>query len=279
MTFRGLSLGRPLRLALLMALIPLAALGPAQAASDPTDVGAIHPSTCAQDGERQSNRESPLQYLAASKLSADEVVSSLQDRNRLREARLRQYSVTRTYQVTSPDGKLVGRTIASMEFRAPASKVFTTRSEEGSWVARRLVFRRLMESEAEAAAGRARQESVVGPENYTFTLLGEEDVGSSHCIVVNAFPRRRDKYLFEGKLWIDSADRAVVRIVGQPAKSPSFWIKHVNFVRQYQKIGEFWLPERDESENELKIHGKRILTIEHRDYRVNGVEAKGDQSR
>lgn len=275
MTFRGLSLGRPLRLALLMVLIPPAALGPAQAASNPGCGRAIQGPFPAPAGRD----ESPLQDPAAPKLSADEVISSLLENNRLREGRLRQYSVTRTYQVTNPSGGLVARTIASMEFRAPASKVFTTHSEEGSWVARRLVFRRLMESEAEAAAGRARQESVVGPGNYTFTLLGEEDVGGFHCIVVNAVPRRRDKYLFEGKVWIDSEDRAVVRIVGEPAKSPSFWIKHVNFVRQYQKIGEFWLPERDESENELKIHGKRILTIEHRDYRVNGVEAKGDQSR
>jgi hypothetical protein len=66
----------------------------------------------------------------------------------------------------------------------------------------------------------------------------------SHCFVAQAVPKRKDKYLFEGKLWIDVDDYAVVRIVGHPAKKLSFWIERADFVRQYQKIEGFWLPEK-----------------------------------
>jgi hypothetical protein len=48
-------------------------------------------------------------------------------------------------------------------------------------------------------------------------------------------PKRPDKYLFEGKVWIDSQDYAIVRIAGHPAKKLSFWIERADFVRQYQK--------------------------------------------
>jgi hypothetical protein len=56
-----------------------------------------------------------------------------------------------------------------------------------------------------------------------------------------------DKYLFEGRVWIDVDDYAVVRIEGHPAKKLSFWIQRADFVRQYIKIGSFWLPQRDET--------------------------------
>ena len=89
--------------------------------------------------------------------------------------------------------------------------------------------------------------------------------------MVKAVPKRKDKFLFEGKVWIDAQDFAVAKIVGRPAKNPSFWIKQVDFVRQYQKIGEFWLPLQDESVSDVRIFGKRVLTIDHRSYVVNGA--------
>jgi hypothetical protein len=52
-------------------------------------------------------------------------------------------------------------------------------------------------------------------------------------------PKRVDKYLFEGKVWVDQQDFAVVRIEGRPAAKLSFWIKRAEFVRQYQKVDGF----------------------------------------
>jgi hypothetical protein len=88
---------------------------------------------------------------------------------------------------------------------------------------------------------------------------------------VEAIPKRNDKYLFEGKIWIDNSEFAVVKIAGHPAKKLSFWITRADFVRQYEKIGDFWLPVRDETVVEVKLYGKKILSIEHHINSVNGV--------
>jgi len=48
-------------------------------------------------------------------------------------------------------------------------------------------------------------------------------------------------------------------------------------VRQYQKIGEFWLPCRDETFVDVKLYGKKVLTIDHREYTING-EAGDEQA-
>ncbi|HXJ16358.1 MAG TPA: hypothetical protein VNM68_04080, partial [Candidatus Polarisedimenticolia bacterium] len=92
------------------------------------------------------------------------------------------------------------------------------------------------------------------------------------CYVLEAFPKRKDKYLFEGKVWIDSRDFAIVRIAGHPAKKLSFWITRADFVRQYEKIGDFWLPAKDETSVSVRLYGHKILTIEHLTYTVNGVK-------
>ncbi len=134
-----------------------------------------------------------------------------------------------------------------MEFRAPDKKTFVVTSENGSGLIRRLALNPLISSEIETASGKEHHDSAIAPDNYTLTLLGGQQVGPHRCFVMQAVPKRKDKYLFEGKLWIDVEDYAVVRIEGHPAKKLSFWIERADFVRQYQKIGGFWLPQRDET--------------------------------
>jgi hypothetical protein len=107
-------------------------------------------------------------------------------------------------------------------------------------------------------------------------LLGEQQVGPYHCFVVRAIPKRPDKYLFEGKVWIDAEDYAVVRIAGHPAKKLSFWLERVNFVRQYQKIDGFWLSQKDETFVQVRLYGEKVLTIDHQNYTIDAASTTQD---
>jgi hypothetical protein len=222
-----------------------------------------------QSGERLAPPE-PLQPAGPSP-SADQIFADLVKYNEIRNARLREYSALRIYAVTDLNGKVHAKETVRMDYVSPDKKTFVTIAEEGSGVVRHLVLNRLMESEAFAAAGQDHRDSSITPANYSFRLLGQEDLGLHHCFVVEAQPKRRDKYLFEGKIWVDSHDFAVVQITGHPAKSLSFWIARADFVRQYEKIGDFWLPAKDETVVEVKLYGKKVLSIEHHVQRVNGV--------
>lgn len=201
--------------------------------------------------------------------NGDEIIAQLLLHNQLRDARLEHYSVIRTYEVRNHEGKLSAQEVVRMEYHAPDKKTFQKTSEKGSGKVRHMVFDRLMESESETAAGREHHDSALTPANYTFTRTGEEDLGPYHCYVVRATPKRQDKYLFEGSIWIDAQDFAVVKISGHPAKKPSFWVNRADFVRQYQKIGEFWVPYRDETIVHVRLFGKKLFTIDHEDYSIN----------
>ena len=207
----------------------------------------------------------------------EQIFAELVRRNELRNAALRSYTVERSYAVTDPKGKVHAQKTVRLDYRAPDTKSFATISEKGSAVVRRLVLNRLMESETEAASGKSHRDSTINTANYTFTLLGEQDLGANHCYVVQATPTRSDKYLFDGKVWIDAQDYAVVQIVGHPAKKLSMWVDKADFVRRYQKIGEFWLPLKDETSVHVRFYGSKILTIDHERYTIN--EAKGEQAR
>jgi hypothetical protein len=202
-------------------------------------------------------------------MTGDELFAKLLEHNRIRDLRLKQYSAVRTYQVTNDKGKLYAQEVVRVEYQAPDQKKFSIDSEKGSRMVREMVFTRLLESESEASSGRAHHDSAIKPVNYEFRLLGEDDVGPYHCFVVEAVPRRVDKYLFDGFIWIDTSDYAIVRIAGQPAKPLSFWITRADFVREYQKIGEFWLPAKDETLVHVRFNGKKILTVDHRDYTID----------
>lgn len=213
------------------------------------------------------DREHP----ATTGVTTDLVFARLLERNRVRESRLQQYSVPSIYRVTSAKGKVRAEAQVMLRFRAPDTKEFTVVSESGSGFIRNRVFKPLMESEVETAAGRYRYDSSVTPNNYTFTLLGEEDLEGAHCFVMEAKAKRADKYLFNGKVWIHASEYAIVRIAGKPAKPPSVWIKTVEFVRQYQKVRGFWLPLKNESVTQVRFFGANTLTIDYDQYQITQV--------
>lgn len=209
-------------------------------------------------------------------ITVDTLWAKLLENNRRRDARLQQasYSAPRTYQVKDDKGKLRAEARVLMQYRAPGAKEFKIISQTGSDMIHGRVIKPLMESEAEAASGRSRQNSAITPDNYNFNLLGEEYVDGQRCYLVQAAPKRTDKYLFRGKVWIHANEFAVVKIAGQPAKSPSFMVKQVNFVRRYQKIGEFWLPLKDESVTQVRFVGTNVLTVSYEHYDLGPLAKK-----
>lgn len=224
--------------------------------------------------------ETPVSGLSSpAHLSTDDVIGKMLERNRLRSEALQRYSALRTYEIKNAEGKLAAQAVVRVTYEAPDRKSFDKTSEEGSRIVRHLVFDRLMQSEGETTAGHEHHDSAITTANYDFTLTGEEDVGQYHCFVLVATPKRHDKYLFEGKIWVDAQDFAIVQIAGHPAKKPSFWVNRADFVRQYQKIDGFWVPYRDETSVDVKMYGRKTFTVDYQQYSINSanpVQAKVD---
>ena len=68
--------------------------------------------------------------------------------------------------------------------------------------------------------------------------------------------------------WVDAADFAVARIEAAPAKNLSFWISSTAIHHKYTKTGDFWLPAKNESDTEVRLGGRAVLTIDYGVYDV-----------
>jgi hypothetical protein len=223
----------------------------------------------AQSGREAGELTAPAEPLRPG-VTEQRLFSELMAHNGLRNEELLEYMATRTYAVRDVNGKVHAEEVGRMEYRAPDRKTFTVTSEQGSGIIRHLALNPLIDSEIRAATGKEHHDSAISPANYTLQLVGEQQVGPYHCFVAQAIPKRIEKSLFEGKVWIDADDYAVVRIEGHPAANLSFWIKRADFIREYQKIDGFWLPQRDQTLVQVRLYGKKVLTIDHREYVVKG---------
>jgi hypothetical protein len=81
-------------------------------------------------------------------------------------------------------------------------------------------------------------------------------------------PRRKDKFLYRGRIWVDAGDFAVVRLKAEPTKNPSFWTRKADIEEVYTKVTDFWLPGYNHSVTAIRLGGHADLTIEYRNYEI-----------
>jgi hypothetical protein len=204
-------------------------------------------------------------------LSADQVVQHLMEKNQERAAGLQHYLGKRSYRLEYRGFPASAEATMEVEvnFEAPASKQFTVVSATGSKLIQNRVFHRLLESEQQAGDSSNRKHTELGPDNYTFSLAGLE--GTNY--VLNVEPKVESRFLYRGKIWVDSHDFAVTRIEAQPARNPSFWTTKSVIHHTYQKVdNEFYLPKENKTVTSVRLGGVATLTIEYLSYQVTAAK-------
>jgi hypothetical protein len=72
-------------------------------------------------------------------------------------------------------------------------------------------------------------------------------------------PKRKDKYLLRGQIWVDASTFHIRRIEGVPAKSPSFWIKDIHITLQYAELKGMWVPVSFDAIATVRLLGQYTL--------------------
>lgn len=211
--------------------------------------------------------------------SAKELFSRIATRHRWQEAHLNRLSEIRTYKMENDKHRVLAREVVAMQYTAPETKTFSIVSASGSGFIRHHVFQRLREDEEKRLRSKKDDpDGLITPENYTMVVVGTEPIGGFDCLVVHVLPRRKETHLFEGDIWVERQDFAILKITGRLAKSPSFWIKYVDFVRAYQKVGSFWLASSIEASSHVRVFGKRVLTIDYGVHKASESDANSASS-
>jgi outer membrane lipoprotein-sorting protein len=206
----------------------------------------------------------------AGDLTVQDIAAKLAQNNRRRQQELQSYTGERQYHLVYSGfpGRREADLVVEVKYEAPDKKEFTVISESGSKLIVNRVFKKLLETEKEAADEKAQAGTAMTEDNYKFELLGREDVDGRPAYVLHVEPKTENKLLYRGKIWVDAADFAVAKIEAEPAKRPSMWISKTTVHHVYSKVGEFWLPAQNESNTDVRLGGHAILSIHYRDYKV-----------
>jgi len=140
--------------------------------------------------------------------------------------------------------------------------------EGGSDLIRRRVFRSMLENEEEIFASGDATRSSFTTINYELTPAAADEPG---LVKLFARPKRRDVTLIDGAVFVTDTDADLVRVEGQLAKSPSFWTRRVEVLKQYARINGLRVPIRVESTAQIRFAGTSTMTMTYDYEMINGV--------
>jgi hypothetical protein len=164
------------------------------------------------------------------------------------------------------NGSRTGWLEALTEYSQETGFRYEVTTEGGSSYIRSKVLRAVLDGEQEVIAQGEAARSALARANYTFQTNGVDAKGLANILLS---PRRKERVLVSGMMFLQR-DGGLVRLEGRLAKSPSFWVKHVDIVRSYERINGATVPVTLESNAELRMLGAATLRMTYTYSEIDG---------
>jgi hypothetical protein len=175
------------------------------------------------------------------------------------------YRATRRLEAAS--GSRSGWLEAITEYSPSTGFRYEVTAEGGSESVRTKVLRAVLDGERDAIAQGEYTRSALARVNYLFRPDGIDEDGLANVLLS---PRRKERVLISGRMFLQPDDGHLVRVQGQLAKSPSFWIKNVEIVRTYERIEGVVVPVSLTSNAQLRFLGSGTLRMTYAYSEVDG---------
>jgi hypothetical protein len=178
--------------------------------------------------------------------------------NQKNPAKNRAYTVTRSYKLFHADERQpVSQTTAEVSFVPPSTKKYEIKQSSGISRGQQMV-RDILDLEIIPA----QSSSDISHNNYDFVFLQQEKLGDVPTYLLRMIPKRKEKNLLNGLVWVDTRTFRVQRIEGTPTKKPSWWIKSLYITLQYTDLHGLWLPTYMRAGATVRVAGSYLLTGE-----------------
>ena len=186
--------------------------------------------------------------------------------------RQRPYRATR--RLDAENGSRRGWLQAVTQYSAEAGFQYEITAEGGSGVIRSKVLRAVLDGEQDVIAHGEAARSALARSNYIFQANGVDAEGLANVLLS---PRRNERVLVSGTMFLQPEDGDLVRLQGRLAKSPSFWVRDVHIVRSYERIGGVVVPVAMESTAHVRLLGPATLRMTYEYSEVDGHPIEGMQ--
>lgn len=198
--------------------------------------------------------------------SAAEIMAKFEAADLARRNAMPGYTSMREYTVENKRFHVKAGMKVEVTVDPSGAKHFRTISVNGPGAVRKLVFKRMLDTETRAAATANQPATRICRDNYTFKFIETALVDGRNLYVLEAEPKSANPLLFKGRIWIDAGHLAVIRIEGEPAKNPSFWVRKTSFVHQNSLVEGHWVPALNTSESSIRFFGDSTTRIVYGGY-------------
>lgn len=190
------------------------------------------------------------------------IVSRMVAAHQENQARVRPLTIKRGYLLLDKKEQAQAQVVANITVLPPNHKQYWIESSSGGLGEK--VLRDVLIKETEPPKDAQKQE--ISPDNYDFRLLGQETLDDRRCYLLSLNPKRQDKDLIRGKIWVDAASYNLVRIEGSPVKTPSWWIRDLYIFMSYAEVDGMWLRTFTHAVANVRFKGKYIMESRDLEY-------------
>lgn len=189
-------------------------------------------------------------------------------------ASLASYSANTVYEAELPDQAQKGRYELQRTYSAPHTLKFKAVNFTGDGFVKTNVIHRLLQSEVDHVEKEEGPDTAITSRNYKFSYKGVKEIEGRQVHVFEAKPREKRVGLFKGKIYIDMLTGSLRRAEGQAVKSPSFFIKKIEFTTDYADFGGFTFPVRLHSAAKTRLVGRAVVDVSISEYQPQAVSVE-----
>ena len=239
----------------------------------------VAPLLLSSPSDSSSSKDSELALTvppALPRMGPEFALQVYRNRASMQAEQLWSYSASTLIRAELPDTQQYGEYALQRHYSAPHSLAFKALRFNGDNFVKSNVILRLMQSEASHVEKDDPSLNALSSANYKFSYKGTSQVQGRLVHVYQVKPRHKRGGLFKGRIYLDAFTASMVRAEGKPVKSPSIFLKQVEFVQDYADVGSFMLPVHMHSEAKARIVGRAVVDIYNSDYQVTSGAALAD---
>ena len=158
-------------------------------------------------------------------------------------------------------------------YAAPKTLQFVPVQFSGDGFVKHNVINRVLQQEVDRTGKEDGAQTAISERNYKFTYKGESEIEGRAVHVYQVKPRTELPGLFKGHVYLDVLTGALLRAEGKVVRSPSFFIKKIDFVTDYADLDGFSMPIRVHSEADARLIGRVVMDISTTGYDFAGSPA------
>ncbi len=188
----------------------------------------------------------------------DRMLAALQEN----KAHLRAFTVKRQYQLLDKQSQPKAEIVATITYHPPAQNQYRIESSSGGLGEK--VLHDILVKETETARDSQRRE--LSRDNYDFLFLRAEMLDGVRCHVLALTPKREEKDLVRGQIWVDAQSYQVRRLEGKPVKSPSWWLRDTSILMTFADVHGMWLRTATYAVSNLRFKGQYVMVSRDVEY-------------